>query len=145
MSNAETYDAIFRVVRGENRAIALRVTERETDRPLFRSDIRRVTYSIAKRGLQSTIQLGPPTSTPIVGHTNVEIPVAECIRDNPPVDPIDGVAYNFLYIIPTVDENDNDISPFTEVGTTYDVSVRFFPYIGGRKFTSVRTVRVECI
>jgi hypothetical protein len=82
---------------------------------------------------------------PLPGHTDREISVESCIRDNPPTDPIDNVAYNFLFIIPSVDENEEDITPFTESGVIYDMVIRFFPTLGGPKYVTTRTIRVECV
>jgi len=82
---------------------------------------------------------------PLPDHTDVEIPVGACIRDNPPTDPINNVQYNFLFIIPAVDTSGNDIVPFQEAGAIYDVILRFFPSVGGKKFVATRTIRVECV
>ena len=137
-------DATYKVRQGENRAAALRLIDRETGTVIKQSDLSKVTYSIIKRGERHTIQIGTPPDVPLPDHTDVEIPVTSCIRDNPPVDPIDNVAYNFLFIIPAVDDAGNDIVPFTEAGATYDFIVRFFPSVGGPKYVATRTIRIEC-
>jgi hypothetical protein len=144
-SIVELFDAIYRVRQGENQAAALEIIDCETGTVIKQADLRKIVYSIIRRGDQQTIQLTPAADVPVPGHIDREIPVAECIRDNPPVDPIDNVAYNFLFIIPTVDENDKDISPFTVSGAKYDMVIRFFPALGGRKYVANKTIRIECV
>jgi len=138
-------DDEYRVRQGENRAAALRLIDRETGTVIKQSDLSRVTYSIIKRGQRFTLNQTVQPDEPLPDHTDVEIPVASCIRDHPPVDPIDNIAYNFLFIIPAVDAGGNDIVPFTEQGAIYDFIVRFFPSVGGPKFVATRTIRVECV
>ena len=71
--------------------------------------------------------------------------IASAIRDDPFEDPIDGVKYNFLFIIPCLDESENDITPFTESGAVYDMVIRFIPFIGGNKYAIQKTIRIECV
>ena len=141
----DLFDAVYRVRQGENRAAALHLIDRDNGTVIKQADIRKIVYTIFRRGEQQTIQLTPSPDVPVSGHINREIPVSDCIRDDPPVDPIDGVAYNFLFIIPTVDENDNDITPFTVAGAKYDMVIRFFPAIGGKKYVANKTIRIECV
>ena len=141
----DLFDAIYRVRQGENRAAALRLIDRENGTDIKQADLQRVTYSIIKRGQPTGTNAPTPPDVPLPDHTDVEIPVTGCIRDNPPVDPIDNVAYNFLFIIPAEDGNGNDIVPFTEAGAIYDVILRFFPSVGGPKYVATRTIRVECV
>ena len=138
-------DAVFKVRQGENRAAALELIDRETNTVIKQADITRIVYTIFRRGVKNTIQLNPPPDEPIEGHINREIPVTSAIRDDPTEDPIDGVRYNFLYIIPCIDEEGNDITPFTESGANYDMVIRFIPFIGGDKYAIQKTIRIECI
>ena len=82
---------------------------------------------------------------PLPDHTDVEIPVTLCISDDPDVDVFDNVAYNFKFIIPAVNDGFDDISPFTEAGAIYDVIFKFFPSIGGPRYVTTHTIRVECL
>ena len=138
-------DDEYRVRQGENRAAALRLIDRENGTVIKQADLSRVEYSIIRRGQPTGTNAPTPPDEPLPKHTDVEIPVDACIRDNPPVDPIDNIAYNFLFIIPAVDSGGNDIVPFTEAGAIYDVIFRFFPSVGGQKYVATRTIRVECV
>ena len=138
-------DDEYRVRQGENRAAALRLIDRENGTVIKEADLHKVTYSIIKRGQPTGTSAPTPPDEPLPDHTDVEIPVGACIRDNPPTDPINNVQYNFLFIIPAVDTSGNDIVPFQEAGAIYDVILRFFPSVGGKKFVATRTIRVECV
>lgn len=142
--STDLLDAVFKVRQGENRAAALELIDRETNTVIKKADIHRIVYTIYKRGQVSSIQLTPPPDVPVEGHIDREIPVAESIRDDPAEDPIDGVKYNFLFIIPCIDEEGNDITPFTESGAKYDMVIRFIPFIGGTKYAMQKTIRIEC-
>ena len=144
MSTVSLLDDTYVVRQGENRAAALVLINRETGVSLKQADIVRITYSIIKRGQPTGTNAPPPPDKPITGHIDAEIPVAECIRDNPPTDPIDGKLYNFLYVIPCMDGEENDITPFTEAGAIYDMVIRFFPFVGGPKYVMQKTIRIEC-
>lgn len=138
-------DAEIKVRQGENRAAVMHLINRDNGDVLKKWDIASVKYTIIKRGQSHTTFMEAPPDEPLADHTNVEIPVESCIRDDPPVDPIDNVKYNFRFVIPAVNENYEDISPFTESGAIYDVIFTFFPSVGGPKYVATRTIRVECI
>ena len=144
MSTVNLADATYIVRQGENRAAALRLIERDTDTVLKRQDIESMSYTIFRRGTQRSIQMTTPTDEPVPGHIDREIPVNESIRDDPQPDPFDGVAYNFLHIIRCVEDDGTDITPFTEAGAVYDMVIRIFPFIGGKKYAMQRTIRIEC-
>jgi len=139
-------DAVYRVRQGENRAAALEIIDRasNTGELLKQGDFISISYTIFKRGIRHTITMSPPPSEPVEGHIDVDIPVATSIRDDPIVDPIDNRKYNFLFIIPVIDENGEDITPFTESGATYDMVIRFIPSQGGNRYAMQRTIRIEC-
>ena len=133
-------DDEYRVRQGENKAAVLVLIDRENGTVIKQADLNKVAYSIVKRGQPTGTSAPQPPDVPLPDHTDVEIPVAACIRDNPPIDLIDNVAYNFLFIIPAVDAEWNDITPFTEAGAIYDLMIRFFPSFGGPKYVITRTI-----
>ena len=144
MSTVDLLDDVFIVRQGENRAAALIVINRETGDTIKQADLAGITYSIIRRGQPTGTNAPPPPDEPVEGHTEIDVPVNLSIRDNPPIDPIDGRQYNFLFIIPCVDAAGNDITPFNQVGAIYDMVIRFVPFIGGPRYVMQRTIRIEC-
>jgi len=146
MSNfVDLLDAVIRVRQGENRAAALELINRVNGRVVKQAEIASISYTIFRRAFQHTIQnmMTPPVDTPVEGHIDREIPV-ESIIDDPQPDPLDNVPYNFIYVIPCLDEMENDITPFTVAGATYDMVIRFIP-VAGIPYAMQRTIRIECV
>ncbi|MDR1493141.1 MAG: hypothetical protein LBT05_10520 [Planctomycetaceae bacterium] len=135
-------DAIYKIRQGENRAVALKIIDRITGSMIGQADIANIHYTIVKRAKLMSVQTTLPPDEIVEGHHNVEIPIS-AIRDNPTTDPIDNVVYNFIFIIPCLDDDNHDITPFTECGATYDVMIRFVPVVGGGKNAVVKTIRIE--
>jgi len=144
MSNfVDLLDAVIRVRQGENRAAALELINRINGQVVKQAEIASISYTIFRRGIRHTINMSLPEDTPVEGHIDREIPVASII-DDPQPDPLDNVSYNFIYIIPCLDESENDITPFTESGATYDMVIRFIP-VAGIPYAMQRTIRIECV